>query len=371
MPNCPKCGTNHDDLFSVSECISNHKNEARAAIIAPPRVIEETRTPPQTSASWVELPTGMFSGNSYDMKVLSEYFALFAREFDSWLIFPDGWGKRIPLVIGQPRRTDPATVLYDPELGHRIPITLMSNKKKKRNHGFFRYKMRRHNLSRLSHENIDSLGGERLANLVMNDGIIWRGYNCEIKVAPNLPIQSVICTLAHEMCHYAQYIEADRWIDKESLGGGWGKSHGDTFVRHLKMFNEVARAKGSALRIDKKCHSGRGHDAEVYDRIEWVRDNLKKGDIFYWEWEHTDKNRDPYVGVYSVKGRYAHRVKGIPIAGTETHDQCIPWSCIKYVWRDDFPEEYEPDNDSFLALNDAIEILPDGPYAPQYSRWTT
>lgn len=356
MPKCPKCQKHYDDLFDVSECISSHKNDVRAAIVAPPRVINKRMigdipfySSAPTSAKWTDLPTGLFTGNRDDMKLLDAYFELFAREFDAWLIFPEKWGKHIPLVRGverPPDRCEPPTMMHDKELDHRIPITLMPNRKKKSTHGYFRYKTRRH----------------------IGTKVIWRGYDCEINIAPNLPIQSVICTLAHEMCHYAQYIEADRWIDRESLGGGWGKSHGPTFVRHLKMFNEVARAKGSELRVDKKCHSGRGHEAEVYDRIEWVRDNLRKGDIFYWEWKGS--NDEPFVGVYSVRGRYAHRVKGYVITGTAVHDQCIPWSCIKFVWRDDFPREFTPDNDKFRELMEEIMILPNGPSSPQYGRWS-
>ena len=350
MPKCPKCGTHYDDLFDVSICISSH-HEERAAAILRPRVIEKPKPKPVVEARWINLPTGLFQGTSDQMQLLDEYFNMFAKAFDTWIDFPTR-------ANGDNLWGDEPTMMYDSQIDSRIPIELMPNRKKKSTHGYFKYKLKRYTLGSVEPGMIDTMPSEAVLTMGVDNEPIWLGRKPFISLAPGVPMQSVICTLAHEMCHYAQYIEVNRWITRQGLGGGWGKAHGPTFVKQMKAFNDYARSMGSDIRVDKKCHSGRGHDKEVYDRIEWVRENLKKGDVFYWEWEHTDKSRDPYVGVYQCRGRYAHRVKGHYIQGTRVHDMCIPWSCIKYVWRPDFPEEHEPDNEQFVELKELIDVLP-------------
>ena len=360
MPKCPKCQTHYDDLFDVSNCISSHQEEKAVAIMRP-RVVDKNPKPQVIpKARWITLPTGLFNGTPDQMDTLQRYFELFTEAFDSFLDFPTKWGKYIPLVKGvarPPSRREEPSMMWDEQLQGRIPVSLMPNRRKKSTHGYFKYKLKRHTMQSIPVQDIESMTG-RDAALLAVDGEIHRAYNCFITVAPGLPFQSVLCTLAHEMCHYAQYIECNRWITREALGGGWGKSHGDTFVKQMKAFNAYSRSVGSDIRVDKKCHSGRGHDKEIYDRIEWIRDNLKKGDVFYWEWPHSDESREPYVGVYQCRGRYAHRVKGYHIEGTKVHDYCIPWSCIKYVWRHDFPDEHIPDGDAFEELKQLIDVLP-------------
>jgi len=350
MPKCPKCGTHYDDLFDVSNCISSH-HEERASAVLRPRVIEKPKPEPVVEARWINLPTGLFTGSTQDMAIIDKYFELFCEAFDSFVDFPT---KPNGTELWSVNGAEP-TMMRDAQLRKRLPIELMPNRRKKSTHGYFKYKLKRQHLHNIRPDHFATMSASD-AVIIAEGGDIWRGYNCHITIAPNLPFQSVLCTLAHEMCHYAQYIECNRWITREGLGGGWGKSHGPTFVKQMKAFNNYARSVGSDLRVDKKCHSGRGHDKEVYDRIEWIRENLKKGDVFYWEWEGSDGT--DHVGVYQCRGRYAHRVKGHYIHGTRVHDLCIPWSCIKYVWRPDFPEEHEPTSEEFQEVKTLVEAMP-------------